>query len=204
MRAFLDEASEDDDEEEEDGDEVEDEEQRERERVENVRRKLSSARESMNVDEDEDDDEDDASPAAADPESEDEDDNDANEDEDEDTSLPIPFSPEPDFILAEVVDTSKSQPNGTSNSLTTETLPLPLIHRILHTHFTTPDSTTITAPARSLVAKYVEIFAREAIRRCVEDKKERGRTDAAGGSTDTGWLDVEDLERVGVQLVLDF
>ncbi|KAJ9606007.1 hypothetical protein H2200_009856 [Cladophialophora chaetospira] len=106
-------------------------------------------------------------------------------------------SPEPDFILAEI-----THPSHSSSTTSSEyAIPLPLLHRIMHASFTSPDRTTLASDARSLVGKYMEIFVKEAVRRCVDEKKERV---AQGAEGDTGWLEVEDLERVGGQLVLDF
>ncbi|KIW31153.1 uncharacterized protein PV07_02823 [Cladophialophora immunda] len=138
------------------------------------------------------------------------DDEDADEDEaslahDHDLNL---SSPEPDFILAEV--TTKGTGTASSASSTNPSIPLPLIHRIMHAHFSQPDQTSLSSDARQLMGKYTEIFVREAIRRCVDDKRERVARGSGDGARDgavvgdTGWLEVEDLERVGVQLCLDF
>lgn len=55
------------------------------------------------------------------------------------------------------------------------------------------------------MGKYVEVFVREAIMRCAyeknEDTDEGGRADKQIGG---GWLELEDLEKVAVQLCLDF
>ena len=164
-------------------------------------------------------------------ESEDEEDssNDSNDNEDEDEEETEdeqdenepPSSPEPDFILAEITSTSPTTRNPFSTPSTL--IPAPLIHRILQTHFhfpspttstttakSTPKPTTISAPARHLVAKYIEIFVKEAVRRCVDEKREMAQGGGGGGDEgdvgmgDPGWLEVEDLERVGGQLVMDF
>lgn len=51
---------------------------------------------------------------------------------------------------------------------------------------------------------------REGIRRCVAQKSENdgishdANDDETYPTTDKGWLEVEDLERIGVQLCLDF
>ncbi|OAP64410.1 hypothetical protein AYL99_00382 [Fonsecaea erecta] len=162
--------------------------------------------ENLDDEEDEDDDEDG---------NDDEAQEDENESEEEEASLAHDHdlnlsSPEPDFILAEVSTTTTGgrRTNTTSSpfSSTDPPIPLPLVHRIMHAHFSRPEQTSISSDARQLVGKYVEIFVKEAIRRCVDDKRERAAhgtgDDAVVG--DTGWLEVEDLERVGVQLCLDF
>ncbi|EXJ66271.1 uncharacterized protein A1O5_10423 [Cladophialophora psammophila CBS 110553] len=171
--------------------------------------------------EDEDEDgagsEDDETMDAAGDEDEDDDDDDADEDEDEEEESLAPdpslnmSSPEPDFILAEV---TARKPNASSTSAAADpAIPLPLIHRIMHAHFSSPERTSLSSDARQLVGKYTEIFVREAIRRCVDDKRERAaHGNGSGGGArdggvvvgDTGWLEVEDLERIGVQLCLDF
>lgn len=71
-----------------------------------------------------------------------------------------------------------------------------------------------------MVQQYVEIFVREMIARCVAEKKERKkrkekekekdegdeemRMDDDDDDDDVGWLDLEDLEKVGVGMMLDF
>jgi hypothetical protein len=117
------------------------------------------------------------------------------------SGLNFSSSPEPDFILAEVTTTKGSAGAGADDG--TPAIPLPLIHRIMHAHFARPEETSISGDARALMGKYVEVFVKEAIRRCADEKKERAQRGAADVG-DTGWLEVEDLERVGCQLVLDF
>ena len=140
----------------------------------------------------------------------------AEEGDEEIASLPSSFSsPEPDFILAEISHPSTSKTPSAAKAAASRgaastedpAIPLPLIHRIMHAHFTSPEHTKISPSARHLLGKYVEVFVKEAVRRCVDQKKERARI--GGGDDDarvgdTGWLEVEDLERVGGQLVLDF
>ncbi|EGS23047.1 uncharacterized protein CTHT_0015320 [Thermochaetoides thermophila DSM 1495] len=64
-----------------------------------------------------------------------------------------------------------------------------LLTRILHEFFEKED-TRITKDANAAVAKYVDIFVREAIARAAV---ERGR----------GFLEVEDLEKIAPQLLMD-
>ncbi|KAK4943394.1 hypothetical protein LTR10_017068 [Elasticomyces elasticus] len=106
-------------------------------------------------------------------------------------------SPEPDFILAEVTHNDKSASDTSEPTIT-----LPLIHRIMQSHFTRPEKTSISSDARILVGKYIDIFVKEGIRRCVDEKKEREQ--GVGASVDSGWLELEDLERVATQLCMDF
>ncbi len=124
-------------------------------------------------------------------------DGDGDEDEhEEDPNEDDPSSPEPEFILAEI-----THPHAPSASTPSEyAIPTPLIHRIMHSSFTS-GSTTLSTDAKNLLGKYIEVFVKESVRRCVDEKKDRAQ---GGGDMDTGWLEVEDLERVGGQVVLDF
>lgn len=57
------------------------------------------------------------------------------------------------------------------------------------------------------MGKYVEVFVREALARCAFSRGERERERDGGGldgGISDGFLEVEDLERVGGQIVLDF
>ncbi|KAK5442018.1 hypothetical protein LTS15_011065 [Exophiala xenobiotica] len=138
-------------------------------------------------------------------EEEDQDDNqDSDEefgDEKEQHDAELPSSPEPDFMLAEVTHGD----NHTSDILSSEpAITLTLIHRIMHTQFNRPEKTKIKPDAQVLVGKYIEIFVREGIRRCVDEKKEREKNSDGGTRVDSGWLELEDLERVATQLCMDF
>ncbi|KAL6252641.1 hypothetical protein RBB50_000360 [Rhinocladiella similis] len=127
---------------------------------------------------------------------------DDNEEEDggEENDERILSSPEPDFILAEVAhDDPAPDVFGPEPAIT-----LPLIHRIMQSHFNQPERTKISEDARILVGKYIEIFVKEGIRRCVDDKKDREKSSGGGTSMDSGWMELEDLERVATQLCMDF
>lgn len=54
----------------------------------------------------------------------------------------------------------------------------------------------------------MEVFVREAIARSAYESQGQGENDGAGGESSAGrndgFLEVEDLEKMGVQLVLDF
>ncbi|KAI0186567.1 CENP-S associating centromere protein X-domain-containing protein [Xylaria flabelliformis] len=69
------------------------------------------------------------------------------------------------------------------------TIPPELLTRILHEFFE-KDGTRISKDANKAVAKYMDIFVREAIARTAVEK----------GS---GFLEVEDLEKVAPQLLMD-
>ncbi|RMZ89474.1 hypothetical protein DV736_g3297, partial [Chaetothyriales sp. CBS 134916] len=104
-------------------------------------------------------------------------------------------SPEPDYILAEITDEPASKQENM--------LSLPLIQRILQEHFAGKAKTRMTTDARQVLGKYIEIFVREAIMRSTYERSERDKADGTGGAS-SGWLEVEDLERIAPQLCLDF
>ncbi|KAH8728054.1 CENP-S associating centromere protein X-domain-containing protein [Phaeosphaeriaceae sp. PMI808] len=84
-------------------------------------------------------------------------------------------------------------------SATPDPVPVPLLTRLLHENFE-DSNTQIQKGAMDLVAKYTEIFVREAFARA---KHERELSVKAGAISD-GFLQVEDLEKLAPQLVLDF
>lgn len=167
----------------------------------------------------------DSSDVVSQSEAEEDEDEDEDEAEDEDTTRPSrseseseshASSPEPEFMLAEVIHHDRAQPSTTSKrnaaSESDLPIPLPLIHHIMRSQFTTPDKTSLSTDARTLMGKYVEAFVLEGIHRCALDRAEREKSRSGGGAAiggdvgigDDGWLEVEDLERVAVQLCLDF
>lgn len=95
-------------------------------------------------------------------------------------------------------------------------IPAQLLGRLVHEHFQHAD-TRITAEAMGVFAKYVEVFAMEALGRANEEREEAAR---AGEDVDTSFLEVrryspgriekadrrqvEDLEKLAPQLLLDF
>lgn len=70
-----------------------------------------------------------------------------------------------------------------------KTIPPELLTRLLHEFFE-KDGTRISKDANKAVAKYMDVFVREAIARCAVEKH-------------SGFLEVEDLEKVAPQLLLD-
>lgn len=70
-----------------------------------------------------------------------------------------------------------------------KTIPPELLTRILHEFFEN-EGTRITKDANGAVARYMDIFVREAIARAAVER-------------DSGFLEVEDLEKVAPQLLLD-
>ncbi|RYP07880.1 hypothetical protein DL764_002246 [Monosporascus ibericus] len=70
-----------------------------------------------------------------------------------------------------------------------ETIPPDLLTRLLHEFFE-KEGTRISRDANAAVAKYMDIFVRETIARTAVEKE-------------SGFLEVEDLEKVAPQLLLD-
>lgn len=81
-------------------------------------------------------------------------------------------------------------------------LPAPLLTRLLHESFD-DKSTNVTRQANSLVARYLDIFVREAVARATEAKKGHQARDEFDVENDV-WLDTKDLEDVAPGLVMDF
>ncbi|CEO59490.1 hypothetical protein PMG11_04165 [Penicillium brasilianum] len=108
------------------------------------------------------------------------------------------LSQEPDYILAEIIthheteDVSSSEPR----------IPAKLLTRLLHHHFQN-EKTKVAKDANTVVAKYVDVFVREAIARAAY---ERAEMEGAGGGrrAGDGFLEVEDLEKMAPQLTMDF
>lgn len=93
-------------------------------------------------------------------------------------------------------------PPALSSSDGIPSIPQPLLLRLLHSGFTHQD-TKIDTQALQIVQTYLDVFVRETIARCVAEKKEaaeRGEVE----ESDFGWLELEDLEKVGVGMMLDF
>jgi len=113
-------------------------------------------------------------------------------------------SEEPDMILAEITTTSPT-PNHQSQSQSP--IPEALVHKLLTHHFEHPQKTKLSSDARAVVARYLEVFVREAVMRSAFERegREGGDGDGDGGVGGVGgFLEVRDLERCAVQLCLDF
>ncbi|KAJ6121140.1 hypothetical protein N7523_005420 [Penicillium sp. IBT 18751x] len=108
------------------------------------------------------------------------------------------LSQEPDYILAEIITNNSTEDVASSDPK----IPPKLLTRLLHHHFQN-EKTKIAKDANEVVAKYVDVFVREAIARAAY---ERAETDGAGGarSIGDGFLEVEDLEKMAPQLTMDF
>ncbi|KAJ5205007.1 Histone-fold [Penicillium cinerascens] len=108
------------------------------------------------------------------------------------------LSEEPDYILAEIITNNQTEDVASSDPK----IPPKLLTRLLHHHFQN-EKTKVAKDANEVVAKYVDVFVREAIARAAY---ERAETDGAGGgrSIGDGFLEVEDLEKMAPQLTMDF
>ncbi|KAJ5162057.1 hypothetical protein N7492_007449 [Penicillium capsulatum] len=107
-------------------------------------------------------------------------------------------SEEPDYILAEIVTRDKSE----DVALGDPAIPRKLLTRLLLHHFAN-EKTRLAKDADGVMAKYVDVFVREAIARA---SLERAETNEAAGtkSVADGFLEVEDLEKLAPQLIMDF
>ncbi|KAF4216122.1 hypothetical protein CNMCM8980_007505 [Aspergillus fumigatiaffinis] len=108
-------------------------------------------------------------------------------------------SEEPDYILAEITNNDEADDVMSSEPA----IPPKLLTRLLHHHFKS-EKTKIAKDANEVVAKYVDVFVREALARAAYERAE-GLADRPGGiSIGDGFLEVEDLEKMAPQLALDF
>ncbi|KAJ5188085.1 Histone-fold [Penicillium cf. griseofulvum] len=108
------------------------------------------------------------------------------------------LSQEPDYILAEIITTNQAEDVTSSDPK----IPSKLLTRLLHQHFQN-EKTKVAKDANNVVAKYVDVFVREAIARAAY---ERAESDGNTGSRSLGdgFLEVEDLEKMSPQLTMDF
>ncbi|RYP80805.1 hypothetical protein DL769_002275 [Monosporascus sp. CRB-8-3] len=82
-----------------------------------------------------------------------------------------------------------AEDDGADDDDAPETIPPDLLTRLLHEFFE-KEGTRISRDANAAVAKYMDIFVRETIARTAVEKE-------------SGFLEVEDLEKVAPQLLLD-
>lgn len=61
----------------------------------------------------------------------------------------------------------------------------------------------MSAQANKAVARYMDVFVREAFARAAHARAEEDATNGRGGLGD-GFLEVEDLEKLAPQLLMDF
>ncbi|KKK12249.1 hypothetical protein ARAM_004864 [Aspergillus rambellii] len=107
-----------------------------------------------------------------------------------------PSEGEPDYILAEITHTDQTEDVVSSEPL----IPRKLLTRLLHHHFRN-EKTKIAKDANAAVAKYIDVYVREAVARAAYERAQGG-TGAPG--VGDGFLEVEDLEKMGPQLAMDF
>ncbi|KAE8144423.1 CENP-S associating centromere protein X-domain-containing protein [Aspergillus avenaceus] len=122
-----------------------------------------------------------------------EEEDDENDDENSSRSRSPSTEPtEPEFILAEI----NHGQNAEQDVVTSDpAIPGKLLTKLVHQHFK-GEKSKIAKDANEAVAKYVDVFVREAIARAAFERAEGGIGD--------GFLEVEDLEKMAPQLVLDF
>lgn len=87
-------------------------------------------------------------------------------------------SQEPDYILAEITHSNPVEDVTSSEP----TIPAKLLTRLLHQHFQN-EKTKVAKDANGVVAKYVDVFVREAIARAAY---ERAETDGISGGRRVG------------------
>ncbi|KAJ5970210.1 uncharacterized protein N7479_000128 [Penicillium vulpinum] len=108
------------------------------------------------------------------------------------------LSQEPDYILAEITTTHQEEDVTSSDPK----IPSKLLTRLLHQHFQN-EKTKVAKDANNIVAKYVDVFVREAIARAAYERAESDGNTGGRGLGD-GFLEVEDLEKMAPQLTMDF
>ncbi|KAK8146275.1 hypothetical protein G3M48_003366 [Beauveria asiatica] len=84
---------------------------------------------------------------------------------------------------------NSSRSEGAVDATADKSIPKDLLTRILHDLFE-KDATRVSRDANAAVGKYVDVFVREAIARAAVEKR-------------SGFLEVEDLEKIAPQLLLD-
>ena len=94
------------------------------------------------------------------------------------------LSQEPDYILAEITTTHQAEDVTSSDP----TIPPKLLTRLLHQHFQN-DKTKVAKDANNVVAKYIDVFVREAIARAAYERAETNNH-AGGRSVGDGFLEV--------------
>ncbi|KAJ6111200.1 hypothetical protein N7486_003435 [Penicillium sp. IBT 16267x] len=108
------------------------------------------------------------------------------------------LSEEPDYMLAEITHRTPQE----NIAMGTPQIHPKLLTALFH-HFFKNDKTRISKDADALMAKYMDLFVREAIAR---GKLERDLVNESKGRTDPAdnFIEVEDLETLAPWLVMDF
>lgn len=97
------------------------------------------------------------------------------------------LSDEPDYILAEITTTDRADDVTSSEP----TIPPKLLTRLLHHHFRN-EKVKIAKDANEVVAKYVDIFVREALARAAYERAE-SQGGEGGAGFGGGFLEVSTL-----------
>ncbi|KAJ5259229.1 hypothetical protein N7478_012210 [Penicillium angulare] len=120
------------------------------------------------------------------------------ESETSDRDVERPISEEPDYILAEIINRTPQE----NIALGTPQINPKLMTAIFH-HFLKNDKTRISKDADAMMAKYMDLFVREAIAR---GKLERDLVNESKGRSGSGdnFIEVEDLETLAPWLIMDF
>ncbi|KAK6225754.1 hypothetical protein QIS74_01801 [Colletotrichum tabaci] len=84
----------------------------------------------------------------------------------------------------------EEEEGGGSAEAPDNTIPPELLTRLLHLFFE-KDDTRLSKDANAAAGRYMDIFVREAIARCIHERP-------------GGFLEVEDLEKIAPQLLMDF
>ncbi|KAL4880926.1 CENP-S associating centromere protein X-domain-containing protein [Aspergillus karnatakaensis] len=103
------------------------------------------------------------------------------------------------YILAEISHGDTAPDDVLSSD---PLIPSKLLTKLVHHHFKN-EKTKIAKDANKVVAKYIDVFVREAVARAAFERQE-GNNDGGGGGIGDGFLEVEDLEKMGPQLAMDF
>ncbi|KAL3480345.1 CENP-S associating centromere protein X-domain-containing protein [Aspergillus californicus] len=104
---------------------------------------------------------------------------------------------EANYILAEI--SHADNPTADDVLSSDPVIPPKLLTKLIHHHFRN-EKTKIAKDANAVVAKYIDVYVREAVARAAFERAEGD----GGGGHGVGFLEVEDLEKMGPQLAMDF
>ncbi|KAL5342445.1 CENP-S associating centromere protein X-domain-containing protein [Aspergillus crustosus] len=107
---------------------------------------------------------------------------------------------EANYILAEITHTEPAQEDVLSSD---PSIPPKLLTKLVHHHFRNK-KTKMAKDANAVIAKYIDVFVREAVARAALEREEGNNAASGGSRVGDGFLEVEDLEKMGPQLAMDF
>ncbi|KAL4977017.1 CENP-S associating centromere protein X-domain-containing protein [Aspergillus desertorum] len=107
---------------------------------------------------------------------------------------------EANYILAEITHADRAHEDVLSSD---PLIPSKLLTKLVHHHFRN-EKTKIAKDANAVVAKYIDVFVREAVARAAYERAEAQGVVGGGIGIADGFLEVEDLEKMGPQLAMDF